>query len=203
MKRSATIWLMLSIAFATTDARAGELQDISALEQALRDGGSATAVLEDWCQARQLADPPVIVAERVGDADRPAPPEVRRAFGADIALRYRHVRLRCGTHILSIAHNWYAPERLTPAMNAQLDGSDVPFGKVIRPLGFSRKSLSSTRLSPRPPARRQAWRAARAPTAKEPPSILEQRAILLLPDGRPVSFVIEHYSAELYAKGGR
>jgi len=56
------------------------------------------------------------VARLDRDADKPASPEQRRRLQVGDAepVRYRHVRLACGDHVLSEADNWYLPGRLAP-----------------------------------------------------------------------------------------
>jgi len=167
---------------------------------------SATLTLEHWCAAHALAVPPRIVAERVTGSDKVATPEQRAELGVTPTetIRYRRVRLRCGTVVLSEADNWYVPGRLTPAMNAQLDGSDVPFGKVVQALHFRRHTLSSTLLwSPLPEgwemksaAARDGDAAARIPI---PEHLLQHRAVLVLPDGTPFSEVVETYTGNVLA----
>ncbi len=105
---------------------------------------SATAVLEAWCAERGLAAEPRLVARRVAAPDKPLSAEQRQrlAIAPDEPVRYRRVRLACGEHVLSEADNWYVPARLTPAMNAALDGTDAPFGRVVRPLGPSRRNIA-------------------------------------------------------------
>jgi chorismate-pyruvate lyase len=94
-------------------------------------------------------------------------------------VRYRQVQLACGRQILSHAHNWYVPARLTPAMNQALDATATPFGTVIAPLGFTRQRLA----------------ALRGPAEGCPAdTILSHRAVLTLPGGQPVSTVIECYT---------
>src|SRR6202158_2041959 len=109
---------------------------------------SATLTLQRWCDVHRLASPPRIVASRVPDIDKPPTPEQRRELGvaATDAVRYRRVRLMCGTLVLSEADNWYVPGRLTPEMNKLLDTTDSPFGVVVRALHFQRHTLSSTLL---------------------------------------------------------
>lgn len=80
---------------------------------------------------------------------------------------------------MSEAWNWYVPARLPPAMNAVLENGDTPFGKVIAPLGFSRQRLASKRGA-----------AAGCP----PGTVMSHRAVLRLPDGKPVSLVTECYT---------
>ena len=83
---------------------------------------SATATLEHWCEVHHLASPAQIAAERVRGAEKSPTPiqrEELRVTATD-EVRYRRVRLRCGTLVLSEADNWYVPARLTPAMNKLL-----------------------------------------------------------------------------------
>ena len=107
---------------------------------------SATATLEHWCGEHHLAASPQVTAQRVQGIDKPPDEEQRKLLqvGATETVRYRRVRLVCGDVELSEADNWYVPGRLTAQMNAQLDGGDTPFGKVIRALHFQRHTLSAT-----------------------------------------------------------
>src|SRR6202022_2925378 len=109
---------------------------------------SATLTLEHWCDVHRLASPARIVAVRVPDSDKPVSLEQRRELGVTPAepIRYRRVRLLCGTVVLSEADNWYVPGRLTAEMNKLLDSTDMPFGKVVQALHFQRHTLSSTLL---------------------------------------------------------
>jgi len=150
------------------------------LEATLAAQPSATAALQGWCAERRLADPPVIRAE----ADRTplaAPPAVRTALGiaADTPLGHRRVRLVCGGIVLSVAHNWFVPERLTPAMTDTLDRTDTPFGTVVAPLHFTRQRLEQRR-----------GRLALCP----PGTVLSHRAVLRRPDGAAISLVVECYT---------
>ena len=156
---------------------------LDALEAALSSKPSATAVLTDWCAQRGLAQAPAIVARRIAGSAALTEPEALRsslAVPANETLGYRHVELVCGTQVLSVAHNWYVPARLSPEMNATLEGSDTPFGKIVGPLGFSRELLSSLR--------------GEGPGCP-PGTILTQRAVLCLPGGLPLSYLIECYTS--------
>jgi chorismate-pyruvate lyase len=160
---------------------------------------SATLTLEHWCDVHRLAAPPRVVAERVPNADKPPSPDQRRELevGPADEVRYRRVRLLCGSVVLSEADNWYVPARLTREMNKLLDTTDVPFGRVVRELHFQRRTLSSKLLwLPLP----DGWEMM-ASTGGDgsaaldiPPTILEHRAVLTLPDGTPFSEVIETYT---------
>jgi chorismate-pyruvate lyase len=185
-------------------ARVEALALLQTLNAELLSHDSATATLERWCDSHRLATPPRIVAQRVPGADRPASDEQRRELGAsaDEPVRYRHVRLMCGTVLLSEADNWYLPGRLTPEMNRQLDSTDTPFGRVVQPLNFQRHTISAQLLwRPLP----EGWEM--NPTAADrgggqlrmPATVLQHRALLTLPDGTPFSEVIETYSGSVLA----
>jgi len=142
----------------------------SGLESALAANNSATAVLQSRC-------PVPIAATPVKGTDSPRPAGLAALLGKDTG--YRHVRLSCGNSVLSEAHNWYARDRLTPEMNHTLDTADTPFGKVAAPLAFTRERLESRRgASPECPRS----------------TILSHRALLRLPDGKPLALVVECYT---------
>ncbi|MDF0489070.1 hypothetical protein PX554_13080 [Sphingomonas sp. H39-1-10] len=187
----------------TRIARLEALAMVQELELALLTHDSATLVLDDWCVRHDLAPAGTqIVADRQPGAERPAPPEVRAALhvGADEPVRYRLVHLRCGARVLSVAENWYVPARLTPEMNHALDSTDVSFGRIVRPLGFRRVGLGS-RILWAPLG--EDWDARTADSAIKdrtgknlviPARVIENRAVLVLPDGTPFSQVIENYT---------
>jgi chorismate-pyruvate lyase len=165
---------------------------------------SATATLERWCTVHQLATPARITAERVREAQKPATEAQRQRLGLAPAdeLRYRRVRLLCGTVVLSEADNWYVPGRLTPEMNRQLDTTDTPFGRVVQPLHFQRHTISSEvlwQVLPEGWEMKPASDTAAAQTLCSPPQVLRHRALLTLPDGTPVSEVVETYTRDVLA----
>ena len=165
---------------------------------------SATLTLERWCDIHRMASPARIVAVRVSNSDKPVSPEQRRELGVTPAevIRYRRVRLLCGTVVLSEADNWYVPSRLTAEMNKLLDSTDMPFGRVVQALHFQRRTLSSTLLwvplpegwemNPIPPNGASA-------VLTIPSELLQHRALLTLPDGTPFSEVEETYMAGVLA----
>lgn len=162
---------------------------LSRFERTLAANDSATAALGQWCAARGIAAPAEIRALADRSAREAPSPAIRAALGIgpDEPVGFRHVRLLCGTALLSDAKNWYIPARLTPAMNAALTATDTPFGTVVRPLGFRRERLESRR-----------GRAAQCP----PGTVLSHKAVLRLADGRGISLVIECYTRANLA-GGR
>ncbi len=188
-------------------ARLAALALVQSLNADLLSNPSATLTLDRWCADHGLAPSGAkVVAERAEGQDVPAGPEVRKALGidADEPVRYRRVRLRCGTQTLSEADNWYVPALLTADMNKTLETTDTAFGRVVKPLGFRRQTQSAHLLwHPLP----QGWEMdAAMPDAGAgggrldvPPFVLEHRAVLTLPDGRPFSMVTERYTRALLA----
>lgn len=158
------------------------------IDRQLRSTDSATLTLERWCAAHRMAEPARIVVQRDSGAQRPATGAERSALGVSASepVRYRRVRLVCGSHVLSEAENWYVPGRLEPAMNAALDGSDEPFGKVIRPLAPSRRTLAT----------RWAWKATVA-SANCDHTAFSHEALVLDSKGKPLALVVENYRLEL------
>jgi chorismate-pyruvate lyase len=185
-------------------ARLEALALLETLNADLLSHASATLTLERWCAAHKLAAPARVIAERVHGVDKLPTEAQRRLLGVSATepVRYRRVRLACGDHVLSEADNWYVPSRLTPAMNHVLDTTDTAFGRAVQALDFRRRTLSAELLwRPLP----QGWEMGAA-LAKEqgaalaiPHAVLQHRAVLTLPDGTPISEVIETYTSEVLA----
>lgn len=184
-------------------ARLEALALLQSLNAELLSHDSATLTLDRWCGAHQLAYPAKIVAELVGDDKRPSDEERRNLdVSSSEIIRYRHVRLRCGNHVLSEADNWYVPARLTVEMNHQLDTTDISFGRAVQDLHFRRRTLSARLLwSPLP----EGWEDTSAslpsgsPLLTPPSRLIEHRAILTRVDGVPFSEVVENYTDEVLA----
>jgi hypothetical protein len=181
-------------------ARVEALALLETLNSELLSNNSATVTLEHWCDIHHLATPPRIKAVRVPGVDKPVSPEQRQELRVTPTdpVRYRRVRLECGSIVLSEADNWYVPSRLSPEMNKLLDTTDAPFGRVVQELHFQRRTLSSKLLwHPLP----EGWEinAANPDTAvvPMPANLLEHRAVLTLPDGTPFSEVVESYTANV------
>ena len=188
-KRVAALALIVVAGLAATACTGPQTRRLKRFEQTLAGQDSATAALRQWCAAEHIADPSLIVAVPVRDAVRAEPADLRAvlAVSGDEPLGYRHVRLMCGEMVLSEAHNWYVPGRLTPAMNAALAATDTPFGTVAAPLGFRRERLASLR----------------GPSPDCPPeTVLAHHALLRLPDGQPLAFLVECYTAANLARPG-
>lgn len=165
---------------------------IEALQSRILSGHSATAVLEAWCAERGLSADPRLVARRVPGADKSFDAAQRRRLGLspDEPVRYRRVRLACGAHVLSEADNWYVPSRLTPAMNAALDETDAPFGRVVRPLEPTRRNVALRPLHDPAAAR---------PGPDDP--LFEVDAVLATGAGLPFCEVAETYLGAVLGRG--
>ncbi len=156
---------------------------VAAFEATLAQHDSATEALRTWCEARGLASPAQIIARPVIGAAARAPAGLRQLLGIGPreAIGYRHVELVCGKRVLSIAHNWYVPDRLTAEMNAALAATQVPFGRIAAPLAYHRKALEVLTKPPRGcPAN----------------TISAHRALLQLPGGQPLAYVLECYTTD-------
>ena len=177
---------------------------LQTLDADLLSHDSATLTLERWCGAHRLASAPRVVAERVAGVDKQPSAEQRQELGinAHEPVRYRRVKLLCGALVLSEADNWYVPARLTADMNQTLETTNAPFGKVVQPLKFQRHTLSSRLLwLPLPDGWEMSTvdKSAEAGSLVMPQAVLENKAVLSLPDGTPFSEVIETYSSNVLA----
>ncbi len=164
----------------TTGSEAQGSDAIRQLRAEILASSSATQTLTAYCARLGLADPPVIRALRDHGRERRAEESVRRLLRvkAGEPVRYRRVRLSCGDQILSDADNWYVPARLTAEMNRTLDRTDTPFGAVVKPLDFQRRTLGTEGLH-------------------DGRHVLRVTALLVNRQGLPFSLVKENYSAIL------
>ncbi len=180
----------------TNPVSQADFDTITRFEVRLDSAESASEVLSQWCAEHGLAKPPIIRALRPNDAEKPATKVIRRRLGAGSRehLRYRHVQLVCGAHVLSEADNWYRPSLLSAEMNRRLDETDTPFGLVVVGLNFHRESIAVNWLvKPAPRGTADAG----APPA--PKYLLRHTAILRTGEGAPFSLVIETYTSEILA----
>lgn len=195
---TATVWADSYLARVQSQAL------VASLNAALLSAPSATLTLDRWCADHHLApEGSKIVADRVRGAEKPADETVRSALqaGPDERIAYRRVRLTCGAQVLSEADNWYLPGLLTEAMNTELETTDAAFGRVVRPLGFTRTTLEAVQLWQPLPAD---WALAAPPAIPAgplalPEAVIRHKAVLKRADGRPFSLVVETYSRAVLA----
>ena len=158
------------------------LQDSASLDAfaaELAAGPTATAVLQ-----RRCGDVPV--RAEVDRAVTVAPNAEQRAklkVGADDAVGYRRVRLVCGDRLLSVAENWFVPDRLTPEMQRMLAETDRPYGAVIAALSPRRLPIASVRL----------WGGEGA----APEAVLRIEALVETGEGLPLALVSETYQRDV------
>ncbi|MES2986948.1 MAG: hypothetical protein V4808_03490 [Pseudomonadota bacterium] len=165
---------MAGVAALSASQAFAQTSDVAALDAALFANPSATAVLQEWCDRHR----PGLKIRAVVTRRENMPAGSHAAMlgvGADEEVAYRRVQLTCGEEVLSEADNWYVPARLMAEMNAALAG-ETPFGVAVRPLGPSRRNLSSERV----------W------TGQGPNEILRHHAVLTA-GGLAISEVIETY----------
>lgn len=184
-------------------ARVEALALLQTLNADLLSHPSATLTLEHWCGAHRLAPDSRIHAERVLGQDKLADATIRHDLGVgpDEPVRYRRVRLSCGTHVLSEADNWYVPAQLTPEMNRLLDETDTLFGRAVLGLGFTRRTLDAALLWQPLPA---GWEMQPRPadttgTLVVPDAILRHRGLLTTATGHPFCEVVETYQRAMFA----
>ena len=190
----------------TFTARLEALALLQTLNAELLGHDSATVTLERWCSSHNMAPSPHIVAVRVRVDPKAPTDEQRQALRVSPAdvVHYRHVQLSCGSLVLSEADNWYVPARLTADMNRLLDTTDEPFGKVVRPLGFQRRTLSAELLWSSMPA---GWElssnpmGAQATPLRVPHEVLRHQAILYTQSQQPFSAVVETYTNAIFDFG--
>ncbi len=183
------------------DQRLRLFRDLRALNTELLSHDSATAVLQTICDRR--APGQKIVARKSSWAPEGGALDTARTdlgVGPEEPIRYRQVELTCGDEVLSSAENWYVPARLTSEMNRALDETRTPFGVVVGPLKFRRRTLASSFLfEPLPEDWEHHPRADFDAAASPPPHVLQHRAVLATPDGRPFSLVVETYTDRVLA----
>ena len=177
------------------------LVQLHSLNADLLSQDSATAVLQSLCDRRDPGAPRIRARKISVVEDARAFESIRHQMGApaDAPLIHRRVDLMCGDVVLCRADNWYLPDRLTDEMNAQLLAGETPFGVVVRALGFRRRTLSSKLLF-EPlgsecgdhPAAEIDW------IAPPPEDVLQHRAMLQTPDGRPFSLLLETYTKQIF-----
>jgi len=146
---------------------------IGKLHAALLAADSATAVLEAFFG-------PVTV-QRLHE-----PPSANDGLHERLHLqrtdtrRHRAVRLMAGGRMLSRAELWYVPNRLPAGRVEDLESSDIPFGRIMQPVGLKRSVLLARICGP------------------EEAASLAHRALLSTPSDLPVAEVYEVYPKTLF-----
>jgi hypothetical protein len=164
---------------------------------------SATQTLERWCGDHRLASPPRSSRSGCRASSRRPHPQQRAELqvGPTEQVRYRRVRLRCGALVL------VGSRQLVCAV--AIDGADE------RPAGVHQHAVwqSCAAAAFSAPhlvryaamaAAAQGWEMQRAASGdatpfQVPDKVLEHRAVLVSPDGMPISEVVETYTGNVLA----
>jgi chorismate-pyruvate lyase len=181
------------------DQRTRLQAQVQELNTALMGNNSATAVLQGYCD-RLGANIGRIRARKAPVSDDPRLAGAARrqlGVGPKEPIRHRRVELVCGEIVLSRADNWYLPNRLTQQMNTTLQSTERPFGVVVAPLGFHRRTLAVRVLFEPLPTGWETERETYETRVGIPADILQHRAVLQARDGRPFSYVVETYTDQI------
>ena len=183
-------------------ARVEALALVQTLNATILGARSATSTLDGWCADHKLAAEPKIRARKVAGLERPVSSEQRKRLqvGPDEPVKFRHVELACGDHVLSEADNWYVPSRLTPEMNRVLETTDTPFGRAVAELQPSRQTIDvALRWKPLPDGWELRPRQPDKPGALLviPAILFEHRALLVRDDRTPFCEVDERYTSHV------
>lgn len=167
------------------DLQAGEAELLAALRRLLLTSGSATRALEEWCDEHRIGSGSIRAERRASLPGRPDD-ELLDAFALAPCepLRHRRVTLTRGGTELSDCDLWWLPARLDPAMVAEVETTNAPFGAIIAPLRPKRRTLFEAVL----------------PAGGV--HVLEHRAVVLESVGecRPIAAVREFYRATLLSR---
>jgi chorismate-pyruvate lyase len=177
---------------------------LQTLNAQLLSNRSATAVLEEWCADHHMAPVSKITARLINEQDKTLSEDTRKRLRLKFSdrVKYRHVQLSCGSHVLSEADNWYVPSRLTDQMNRELNSSDRPFGKIIAPLNPYRRTME-VKIYWSPLARGWENNLSRSASVGRdekaiaiPKYLFMHRALVSSEAGLPISEVVETYTNE-------
>jgi chorismate-pyruvate lyase len=177
---------------------------LQTLNGQLLSNRSATAVLEEWCADHHMAPVSKITARLINEQDKTLSEDTRKRLRLKFSdrVKYRHVQLSCGSHVLSEADNWYVPSRLTDQMNRELNSSDRPFGKIIAPLNPYRRTME-VKIYWSPLARGWENNLSRTTSVGRdekaiaiPKYLFMHRALVSSEAGLPISEVVETYTNE-------
>lgn len=160
--------------------------DVNALRDRIEKGNSATIELDRWCAEHRMAKLGAVRVDKISNTVAAAGPGLSKLFqvGPSEPLQLRHVRLRCGSHILSSARLWYVPSRLPVAINRTLKSTNVPFGRAVVSLKLIRRPIASATY----------WPSSSGSNGAQFPNILfSKRAILGAAGQPPMAYVVEDY----------
>lgn len=188
----------------SADAVAICWQSMRSLSERIRRANSSTLELEQWCRERGIGDGRVTARCNRSASRRLLDQDSLNALmdfaGENIA--HRCVQLVTAGTVLVDADNWYFIDRLTRNMQRKLEATDISFGRVIAGLRPRRRTFlvklcTLAELEAVHEHREfHAWES----DSIRPDHVFEHRALVHLPDGRPLAVVHERYRATLLSE---
>jgi len=160
-----------------------------ALSERILRSDSATEELEQWCSERGIGDGRIVAL-----CARHAAPEIcddeslEELYPGDVRgqTKFRSVQLVTAGIVVVEALNWYFPDRLTLEMRETLETTNIPFGRVVKPLKPKRRTFLVRRCAP------EQIYGTKAPT--DPAAIaFEHRAVLYGEGDAPLAVVHERF----------
>jgi chorismate-pyruvate lyase len=165
-------------------------------ERILRSN-SVTEQLERWCGENKIGSGRILAL-----CERHAPQEAidddsldalaaYKSFGR--TTRFRRVRLATSELVVVDALNWYFPDNLTGDICQELETTDVPFGRAIKPLKPRRRTFAVLRATPEQLVNDQGL-------IDPATTAFEHRAVVYRDDNVPLAIVHERFRAVLFQR---
>lgn len=176
-------------------------RSMHSLSERILRANSSTLELELWCREKGIGDGRITVRRNRTVSrrlmDYHSLDALMDCAGDDIA--YRSVQLVTARIILVDADNWYFAGRLTRDMRRELEETDSSFGRVIASLRPHRRTfmVKLCTLDELEAMREHRGSCAQQTECGRLNHIFEHRALVHLPDGRPLAVVHERYRATL------
>ena len=127
------------------------LSSIHSFSERILRSNSVTDQLERWCSENKIGNGRIVAL-----CARHAPQEAIDHDSLDALsehkspgkTRFRRVRLATAGLTLVDALNWYFPDNLTSDICHELETTDIPFGRAIKPLKPRRRTFAVWRAAP-------------------------------------------------------
>jgi chorismate-pyruvate lyase len=122
-----------------------------ALSERILRSNSATEELERWCGERAIGDGCLVaLCDRHATAEMCDDESLEALYPWDVRGKttFRAVRLATAGIVVVEAFNWYFADHLSPEMRTTLETTDVPFGRVVKPMKPKRRTFLVRRCTP-------------------------------------------------------
>jgi chorismate-pyruvate lyase len=168
-------------------------QTMITLSERILCAKSATRELELWCRQHRIGNGRIVAFVKNDTSLQELDDEsldVLNYLEARRLAKFRHVKLATEGIVVVDALNWYLPTNLTPAMNQQLQTTDIPFGHVVAPLHPWRHTFFVRRCMPDQLAERSSADTCRI--------AFEHHAVVRAASGAPLAVVHERFLKTLF-----